>query len=94
VHLVSMVGGSPAWALAECAKGRMTYTNLWRTSHVTQPYDLAAAVQLVRQAGGDVIGRDGQPIDALQHRGVLVASLSPTARERVLELVVASVPAD
>jgi fructose-1,6-bisphosphatase/inositol monophosphatase family enzyme len=85
VQLVTMGGGSPAWALAECAKGQLTYVNLWPAAQ-TNPYDLAAGVEIVRCAGGDVTGLDGNPIDCLTHRGVFVAAVSVASRERIVAL--------
>jgi myo-inositol-1(or 4)-monophosphatase len=86
VDLVMLHGGSPAWGLAECAKGSFAYVNLWAASH-TNPFDLAAGVMLVRGAGGDVVDEQGCSIDENTHRGVFVAACSQPTRERVLELV-------
>jgi myo-inositol-1(or 4)-monophosphatase len=83
---VTLAGGSPAWALAECARGALTYVNLW-ASHRTQPYDLAAAVAILRAAGGDAVDVKGKPIDALEHRGPFVASVSAAARGKVIALL-------
>ncbi len=84
LHLVTMNGGSPAWALAECAKGLSAYVNLWATSE-TFPFELAAGVELVRKAGGEVVDASGAAIDALTHRGPFVASTSDDVRSQVLK---------
>jgi myo-inositol-1(or 4)-monophosphatase len=87
---VELEGGSPAWAIAECARGRICYVNLWNARQ-TEPYDLAAAVALLRGAGGDVVDGDGAPIDALSHRGPFVAGLSDTAREATRAVLASAV---
>jgi myo-inositol-1(or 4)-monophosphatase len=79
-----LVGGSPAWGIAECARGALTYTNLWG-ARATEPYDLAAAVAVLRGAGGEIVDLRGDPIDALRHRGPFIASASERARDAVLE---------
>jgi fructose-1,6-bisphosphatase/inositol monophosphatase family enzyme len=74
VKMVRSPGGSPAWALVEAARGHFTYVNLWskRSAHA---YDLAAAALILRRAGGEIIGLDGSPIDALSHGGPFIAAL-------------------
>jgi myo-inositol-1(or 4)-monophosphatase len=85
VQMVRSPGGSPAWALLEAAKGRFSYINLW-SQRRAEPYDLAAAVLLVRSAGGEVIDLDGNPIDSVRHSGPFIASIHPHGREVVLEI--------
>jgi fructose-1,6-bisphosphatase/inositol monophosphatase family enzyme len=79
-------GGSPAWALLETAKGRYVYVNMW-SKRPAAPYDLAAGVLMVRAAGGEVVGLDGQPVDLVRHAGPFVAGIAPAARAAVLEIV-------
>ena len=86
IHLVTMTGGSPALAIAECAKGRFAYANLWSTTEVF-PFDLAAGVAILRRAGGDVIGLDGTSIDPLSHKEPFVAALDEETRKTVLGLI-------
>lgn len=86
VAIVRSPGGSPSWALLEAAGGRHVYVNLW-SSAPAAPYDLAAGVLLVREAGGEVIGVDGSPIDAVGHEGPFVAGVDPDCRDRVAEIV-------
>ncbi|MHC5114980.1 MAG: inositol monophosphatase family protein [Planctomycetota bacterium] len=90
VQMLRMEGGSPAASLLEVAKGSFVYVNLWN-KRPSEPYDLVAGVQLVRNAGGRVVGLDGRDIDASSHAGPLVAGVDEQARERVLGLV-ASLP--
>ncbi|MHC4452967.1 MAG: inositol monophosphatase family protein, partial [Planctomycetota bacterium] len=86
IRNVRSPGGSPAWALLEAAKGRFCYVNLW-SDRPAAPFDLAAGVLLVRAAGGDVVGLDGDPIDLVRHAGPFVAGIQPAARSTVLEIV-------
>ena len=74
VDMVRSPGGSPAWALVEVARGHFTYVNLW-SKRPAQAYDLAAGAIIVRRAGGELIGLEGRPMDALNHSGPFVASL-------------------
>jgi fructose-1,6-bisphosphatase/inositol monophosphatase family enzyme len=86
VQSVRSPGGSPAWALLEAAKGRFSYINLW-SNRPAEAYDLAAGVLLVRAAGGEVVGLDGEPIDPVRHAGPFVAGTQPDSRMRLLEIV-------
>ena len=86
IQYVRSPGGSPAWALLEAAKGRFTYLNMW-WDRPAEPFDLAAAALLVRAAGGEVVGLDGAPIDAVRHAGPFIAGIQPSARSTVLEIV-------
>jgi fructose-1,6-bisphosphatase/inositol monophosphatase family enzyme len=83
VQMVKAPGGSPAWALLEAAKGTFAYVNMW-PGKPADPFDLAAAVKLVRGAGGDVLGADRQPITMSGHQGPFVAGIN---RNHCLELV-------
>lgn len=87
IHLVRSPAGSPAWGLLEAAKGHVTYVNLWG-ERPSEPWDLAAGVLVVRAAGGDVVGRDGKPINAVQHAGPFVAGVSAESRSIVASMIV------
>lgn len=86
IRAVRSPGGSPSWGLFEAAKGSFVYVNLW-SKRPPEPYDLAAGTLLVRGSGGEVIGFDGEPIDALTHEGPFVAAVSDAARLTVLGIV-------
>jgi fructose-1,6-bisphosphatase/inositol monophosphatase family enzyme len=86
VQSVRSPGGSPVWALLEVAKGRFSYINMW-SDRPAEAYDLAAGVLLVRAAGGEVVGLDGEPIDPVRHAGAFVAGVEPAARSTLLEIV-------
>lgn len=86
IRAVRSPGGSPVWALLEAAKGRFNYINLW-SKRPAAPFDLAAGVLLVRAAGGEVVGLDGEPIDSIRHEGPFVAGVRPAARSALLEIV-------
>jgi fructose-1,6-bisphosphatase/inositol monophosphatase family enzyme len=74
ISMVKAVGGSPSWALLEAAKGAFTYVNTW-PGKPAAPFDLAAGVSLVRNAGGDVVDLDGRPIDFSGHQGPFIAGV-------------------
>jgi myo-inositol-1(or 4)-monophosphatase len=86
VSMVRAPGGSPAWALAEAARGSFVYVNLW-SKRPAAAYDLVAGTLLVRRAGGDVTGLDGAPIDMLRHAGPFVAAIDRRSRGVVASLV-------
>jgi fructose-1,6-bisphosphatase/inositol monophosphatase family enzyme len=86
VAMVRSPGGSPAWALVEAARGHFVYANLW-SKRAAEAFDLAAGVLVVRQAGGDVCDLDGEPIDALRHRGPFVAGMDPQMLSRLAGLM-------
>jgi fructose-1,6-bisphosphatase/inositol monophosphatase family enzyme len=86
IRAVRSPGGSPAWALLEVAKGRFCYVNLW-SDRPAAPFDLAAGLLLVRAAGGEVVGLDGEPIDPVRHAGPFVAGVQATARSALLDIV-------
>jgi fructose-1,6-bisphosphatase/inositol monophosphatase family enzyme len=70
----------------EAARGHFVYANLW-SKRPAEAFDLAAGVLIVRQAGGEVSDLDGEPIDALRHRGPFVAGMDPGMVFRVTELM-------
>jgi myo-inositol-1(or 4)-monophosphatase len=82
IRMVRSAGGSPALALADVTKGAYCYLNLWSKAP-SAPYDLAGGVLLVREAGGEVVDLDGEPIEAIGHAGPFVAGLDREALERV-----------
>ncbi|MHC5023929.1 MAG: inositol monophosphatase family protein [Planctomycetota bacterium] len=90
VQMVRMDGGSPAAALLDAAKGTSVYVNLW-DKRPSQPFDLAAGVMLVRNAGGRVVDLSGDDIDAVAHAGPFVAGIDEEARQGVVS-VIASAP--
>jgi fructose-1,6-bisphosphatase/inositol monophosphatase family enzyme len=78
--------GSPAWGLASAAKGSSTYADSWIGS-AAAAYDLAAAILLVRNAGGEVMDLSGRPVPAVGHTGTLVAGLDSEHLEVVAGLL-------
>lgn len=86
IQMVRSPGGSPAWGLVEAARGHFVYVNLW-SKRAAEAFDLTAGVLIVRRAGGDVTGLDGNPIDALRHSGPFVAGLDPKATSRLTDLL-------
>ena len=86
IQYVRSPGGSPVWAMLEAAKGRFCYFNAW-SERPAEPFDLAAGALLVRAAGGEVVGLDGKPIDAVRHAGPFVASVQPATRSKLLEIL-------
>jgi fructose-1,6-bisphosphatase/inositol monophosphatase family enzyme len=86
VHMLKLTGGSPSWSLLEAAKGSFVYVNLW-TTRPADPFDLAAGVLLVREAGGDVTDLDGIPIDAATHSGPFIAATDAKSRDELASII-------
>jgi myo-inositol-1(or 4)-monophosphatase len=86
VNMIKLTGGSPSWSLLEAAKGNFAYVNLWTTTP-SDPFDLAAGVLLVREAGGDVTSVDGTPIDATTHSGPFIAAMDLRTRDKLAGIV-------
>ena len=86
VNMMKLTGGSPSWSLLEAAKGNFAYVNLW-TATPSDPFDLAAGVLLVREAGGDVTSLDGIPIDAATHSGPFIATMDARTRDQLAGIV-------
>ena len=86
VHMLKLTGGSPSWSLLEAAKGSFVYVNLW-TTKPADPFDLAAGVLLVREAGGDVTDLGGIPIDAATHSGPFIAAIDGKLRDELAGII-------
>ncbi len=86
IQLIKSPSGSPSWALLEAAKGHFVYVNVWDQAPAA-PHDLAAAVELVRAAGGHVVGIDGRPIQSVGHRGLFVAGVQRREVDAVLAVL-------
>jgi fructose-1,6-bisphosphatase/inositol monophosphatase family enzyme len=86
VNMMKLTGGSPSWSLLEAAKGSFVYVNLW-TTRPSDPFDLAAGVLLVREAGGEVTDLDGNPIDAAAHSGPFIAAIDERTRDKLASII-------
>jgi fructose-1,6-bisphosphatase/inositol monophosphatase family enzyme len=86
IGMVRMEGGSPSAALLESAKGSFVYVNLW-SKKPAEAFDLAAAVKIFRNSGGEVIDVRGQPINANTHRGPFVSAIDEADGRKVLEML-------
>ncbi len=86
ISVVKASGGSPSWALLEAAKGLFTYVNTW-PGKPAAPFDLAAGVSLVRNAGGDVVDLDGRPIELSGHQGPFIAGVDEKNTSAILTTV-------
>jgi fructose-1,6-bisphosphatase/inositol monophosphatase family enzyme len=89
-RMVRMEGGSPSAALLEAAKGAFVYVNLW-DKRAAEPFDLAAGMLLVRNAGGDILDMHGKPIDSASHAGPFVAAADPDQARAVLDQLEAQI---
>lgn len=85
IKFVKSMGGSPANALMEVAKGHFSYIHPWQI-HPTSPYDLSAGIKIVQNAGGLVVDMDNNPIKEVGHRGTLIASCNANHRLKIINL--------
>ena len=83
-HLVSP-GGSPAWHLAEAAKGEYIYVHNW-----VRPSELEdlTAKKLVENAGGKVIDIHGNDIQLEGHKGLFLAGVDEVSLESLRTKIV------
>jgi fructose-1,6-bisphosphatase/inositol monophosphatase family enzyme len=86
IRMLRMEGGSPTAALLEAAKGTFVYANLW-DKRPSEPFDLAAGIMLVVNAGGRVVDLAGRDIDCSSHAGPFVAGVHQDALEQVVSAV-------
>ncbi len=53
----------------------------------SKAWDLSAAVIVVRNSGGYVTDLNGNDIDAVSHKGYIVASANKTVKDEFLEMM-------
>jgi myo-inositol-1(or 4)-monophosphatase len=86
IQMLRMEGGSPVVALLEAAKGSFAYINLW-DKRPSEPFDLAAGVMLVRNAGGRVADLEGVDIDCSSHAGPFAAAIDVGQVDKMIAAV-------
>lgn len=69
---VFRIGGSVALNMCLVAKGAAEGYMYGRVRNRVKPWDIAAAALVVERAGGRVLDRQGQPLDAHQPQGFLL----------------------
>jgi len=80
------IGGSITYSMCMVAKGSFSnyiayfdnYSNAW---------DLSAAILIVRNCGGFVTDLEGNNIDAISHKGYIIASANKIVRDEFLEMM-------
>lgn len=78
-------GGSPAFSLVSVTKGSFGMVHD-AGEEPAKPWDLAACVAIVRNAGGRVTNLDNTDISLIGHRGPLVASMREDFHQLLLRL--------
>jgi fructose-1,6-bisphosphatase/inositol monophosphatase family enzyme len=86
VALVKSVSGSPSLQILEVARGSSFYFNTWFEGE-TMPYDLIVPLDILRGAGGQILGKKGNPIDPWDHRGPFVAGMHQEKLEWLLRML-------
>jgi myo-inositol-1(or 4)-monophosphatase len=80
------IGGSPAVELASITKGHFTTILNWGKEQA-DPWDLAAGVHIVRNAGGVVTDIHNRDIELVGHSGLVVASINKELHDLVLGII-------
>ena len=86
IKFVKSMGGSPANALLEAAKGHYSYVHPWKL-HPTTPYDISAGVKLVENAGGSVIDLKKNNVNVIGHTGTFVASIHSKHQKKIINIL-------
>ncbi|ETW97012.1 MAG: hypothetical protein ETSY1_24345 [Candidatus Entotheonella factor] len=76
-------GGSLALNMCQVAKGAADGYIYGRMRNRVKSWDMAAATLLVQRAGGYVLDRQGQPLNALEPQGFVLCSNAKLALERL-----------
>ncbi len=86
IVLIKAYSGSPSWALVEAARGHFVYINIWDKGPAA-PQDLAAALHILRAAGGDAVCTSGEAVPIIGHEGAFIAGAFEFDRSPVMEIV-------
>ena len=80
------IGGSITYSMCMVAKGSFSNYIAYFSDHANA-WDLSAAVLIVRNCGGFVTDLDGKDIDAISHKGYIIASANKIVRDEFLEMM-------
>lgn len=80
-------GGSPAFGLASITKGGYFTTVYNWGEKEADPWDLAAGVHIVRNAGGIVTDTQNKDVELVGHKGILIASINRELHDLVLKII-------
>jgi len=86
VKKLTSIGGSTTYSMCMVAKG--AFSNY--IAHFKNPanaWDLSAACLIVRNSGGYVTDLDGKDIDAITHKGFIIASANANVRDEFLAMI-------
>lgn len=86
INFVKSIGGSPSLGLLEAAKGHYNYINIW-DNHPSLVYDLAAGIQIVRSAGGEVLDGREKSVQNWGHKGLFVGGISTNQIKKIIEIL-------
>jgi len=80
------IGGSIAYSMCMVAKGAFS-NYIAHFDNISDAWDLSAAVIIVRNSGGFVTDLNGKDIDAISHKGYIVASANQKVKDEFLSMV-------
>jgi fructose-1,6-bisphosphatase/inositol monophosphatase family enzyme len=86
IKKLTSIGGSTAYSICMVAKGAFSnYIAYFQND--TNAWDLSAACLILRNAGGYVTDLEGNDIDAIKHKGFIIASANEQAKSEFLNMI-------
>ena len=80
------IGGSISYSMCMVAKGAFSNYIAHSTNHAN-PWDLSAAVIIVRNSGGFVTDLEGNDIDPISHKGYIIVSANANVKDEFLDMM-------
>jgi len=80
------IGGSITYSMCMVAKGSFSNYIAYFDNHANA-WDLSAAAIIIRNCGGFVTDLEGNDIDAISHKGYIIASSNASVRDEFLEMM-------
>lgn len=86
IKKLTSIGGSTAYSICMVAKGAFSNYIAYFPDE-THAWDLSAACLILRNSGGYVTDLEGNDIDAISHKGFIIASANQNAKIDFLKMV-------
>ncbi|MBU1659592.1 hypothetical protein KKG72_11180 [bacterium] len=80
------IGGSVTYSMCMVAKGAFS-NYIAHFDDYSSSWDLSAAVIIVRNSGGFVTDLQGKDIDAIHHKGYIIASANESVQNEFLDMM-------
>ena len=86
VKKLTSIGGSTTYSMCMVAKGAFS-NYIAHFSNAANAWDISAACLIVRNSGGFVTDLEGKDIDAINHKGYIIASANEKAKDDFLAMI-------